>query len=847
MSSIHLLVQDKDLQNRLHGLCQSLYPASAVQVPGLDELRTLVPSEDINVCILDENCFSGDKSEMASAIWQTFQGKGLSLLLITRSRETLDQAWIRDLQPDGTLDSDFKEEELKSQLGQLLLISELRAKNLSLQSQLKWRISRLNYLEQHVEKISSILRALSQCNEVIIKADNEERMVQDVCHAIATQMGYPLVWAGYAQRDQEQNVKVMASSGPQRDALRQLKVRWDESPFGQGPTAQAIKSGQRVLIRDVASDSSTRVWADILQQWGINQALSLPISYSGVGFGALTIYAHDTDFGSEAVEYLEKVAWNMGYGIWFLRHRDKRKKVEKQLQKTNELFSLAMEATQDAIWDWNIRSGDLYLSPRWYTILGYEPYEFPQTYDTFVSVVHPGDRDRVQREIDNFLRQGGNFSLEYRVVTKEGENLWVLNRGKVVEVDDQGRPLRVVGTNVDLTERKRMEEDLNRAKKEAEQANQAKDKFLENMDYELRTPLNNIMGVLQNLAESDLKPAEKEYVGMALESSRKLLSSMNKILDLSSLQKETPKLHPQPFDLEEEMNKLISFFLPTAENKDIYLRLEIHEDVPLKLVGDITVVRQIVWNLLENAVKFTHEGGVLLRISRHSPESQEQGNLVPLCFEVEDTGQGIPEEIHKDVFEPLGPEKAVYFEFIQGPGIGLSVCKQLAHALGGEVNFSSRAGEGSLFYLLVPMEPQKEEDVAPPESLEEMHPDKHKILIVEDENINLMLMKRFLEKRGFSVLTAENGQEALEVMQKNGSISLILMDIMLPKHDGFELTQMIRRGELSALKEVPVVAVTALADSDSRQKCFQAGMNAYLSKPVDNQELMGMIQRYLGS
>ena len=846
MSSVYILSSNQDLQSFVEEVCKAHFPESSIRVWDPSELEELVVSSEINVCVLDQDAVHAYQGDLPLMLRKKFHESGLSTLMLYQGQEQVKSAG--ELQVDSVLDVSCSRDELKSRLEHLILISELRAMNLNLRGQVDWRINRMDTLEQELWHTNTILKALSRCNEIIIKADEEQRMLQEVCQTISSQIGYPLLWVGYARRDSEQSVKIMASSGPKKDLVKVIKINWNESPYGQGPTSRAIKTGQPVHIEDVSKDPCMHCWSELFMKEGIREILSLPIAYSGVGFGALTITSQSSgSFAGKTREYLESVARNMGYGVWFLRHRAKRKQVEKELQKTNEIFSLAMEATQDAIWDWDIRSGTTYFSPRWYTMLGYEPYELPQNYDSFLAVIHPADKDEVKKQMDGFLRQSENFSIEYRAVSKNGETLWILTRGKVVQSDEQGRPLRMAGTNVDLTERKIMEQELSQAKKSAENANKAKDKFLENMNHDLRTPLNGIMSVLQTLADSDLKPAEKEYVEMALNSSSQLLASLNKILELSSLQRETQQVHFQAFDLPEEMSKLVSFFQPQARNKDINLELDLHDDVPPKLFSDVSMLRQAVWNLVDNAVKFTNEGRVVLRISRQTGTGQENtGNAVPLLFEVEDTGEGIPHEMQKDVFEPFFVgEHDIRVKRHQGAGIGLSVCRQLVRSLGGEIGLSSKQGRGSTFYFMLEMEPALDAEESPEEVHDLVDTAKRRILIVEDEKINLMLIKRMLQKKGFEVLTAMDGSEALETMKRNDDISLILMDVMVPVHDGYELTRMIRKGDFDGLKQVPIVAVTALADTASRQKCFEAGMNAYLSKPVDNSELMKMIRRYL--
>ena len=849
MPKIYLLISDNAARDRLAGVIRELMPQLDLHMPDISIFPEKIRiNNEISVFIVEAGNPDFDYSDIGEALKLYSKDCGVSVLALDPGEKGGTGRYMEILNPDGLLELPCKDIEIVTQIEYLTKISELRAMNLNLGEQLGHRVSRLAGLEQKLRHTNWILEALNRCGEVIIKAANEEDMLGDLCSILASSLQPCLVLVGYAEMDAGSSVKVVAAKGDKADMSKELSLTWDTGPRGQGPTGSAIRTGKRVYIRNPVNDSSVEPWKDIFEANGIKYIIALPISYAGVGFGALTIYgAGSAVFSDDDLDHLQRVAENTGYGIWFLRHRQKRKLVEEELQKTNELFSLAMEATEDALWDWNVSTGKAYFSPRWFTMLGYEPNELPMDFESFTKIVHPDDLEKVNNELEGFMEKSVNYSLEFRALAKDGDVRWILARGKVVKRDNGGKPLRIVGTHVDITRRKEMEQQLGDARSKAESANKAKDRFLEAMSHELRTPLNGIMSILQTLTEADLKESEKEYIQMALDSSRQLLVSINKILELSSLQKGIRCIYTQPFDLEEEMKKITEFFMPMARNKKLDFNFEVQSSLPDSFIGDISIIRQIIWNLLENAIKYTSEGKVLLKVSRFESKDNSSGpDSWPLVFEVIDTGKGISGELQDKLFEPFGIIDDDLGKKRSPHGIGLSVCKQLADTIGARIGVESQEGKGSRFYLIVDLLVQALEE---PETQDAAHRrpslKTRRIMVVEDEKVNLMLIERMLKASGFDVLTAADGQEALEVFMANPDISLVLMDIMVPKYDGFELTAMIREGKFSGLKNVPIVAVTALADSDSRQKCFDYGMNAYLPKPIDNQDLMGMVSKYV--
>lgn len=852
MPEVYLLTINKGIENRIKCVFADLLPHMGISVLDIFDFSGKIDfKSEINIFVIETGCRGVDYSVMSTHLKSFSNEQGVSILAIVDSGAAEKDEHIQNadvLEADAVLEYPFDEEQVIAHLEYLAKISELRAMNQNLGAQLNFRVSRLAGLEKQLRHTNWLLQALNRCGEVIIKANNEQDMLNDICEILSSGLGSCMVLVGYAEMDSQSSVKIVAVSGEKSEIADKLDLSWGEGPYAQEPTGTAIRTGRTVFIQNPANDPSTHPWADTLKAHDVKYILALPIAHAGVGFGALTIYGgNKTEFSSNDLEYMERVAQNIGYGVWFLRHRHKRKLVEKELQKTNDLFSLAMEATEDALWDWDVSTGKTYFSPRWYTMLGYEPNELPMTYDSFTKVVHPDDLADVQEKLKVVMAHSENYSIEFRARTKDGQDRWILARGKVVSRDTQGKPQRIVGTHIDLSDRKRMEQELGEARNKAETANKAKDRFLEAMSHELRTPLNGIMSILQTMTEAELKPSEKEYIQMALDSSRQLLVSINKILELSSLQKGMQCIHSRPFDIMDEMGKITDFFMPMAKNKNLNLDLDVSNELPATCVGDISIIRQILWNFMDNAIKFTEKGGVVLKVSRdEDSKSSLREQFMPLCFEVIDTGVGIPEELRDDVFEPFGVRDDAQQKRQSGYGVGLSVCKQLADTIVAKIGFDSKHGQGCRFYLAVTLE-RPQEDVYPQEAVHDdtREANNKQIMVVEDEKINLMLIERMLVKKGYKVVTAADGEQALEVMEHNPSISLILMDIMVPRYDGYELARMIRDDKFAGLKDVPIIAVTALADSESRQKCFDSGMNAYLSKPIDNQELMGMVRKYV--
>jgi TMAO reductase system sensor TorS len=400
--------------------------------------------------------------------------------------------------------------------------------------------------------------------------------------------------------------------------------------------------------------------------------------------------------------------------------------------------------------------------------------------------------------------------------------------------------------NTDLKEEidyaKRIEGELKQARDKAEEMSQAKGEFLANMSHEIRTPMNGVIGTLQLLEGTTLDSSQREYVHIAHKSADALLAILNDILDLSKIEAGKLSLESIPFDMRELVRDLVVLHSLKAEQKGIELNSDISDVMPDVVTGDPTRIRQILVNLITNALKFTSEGEVSIRIS--VPERTEE--KVSLRIEVNDTGIGIPLDKQQQLFSAFTQADGSTTRKYGGTGLGLAIVRQLVEMMHGELGIESNVGEGSRFWFVVPLG-VSQESLQTLSSKPQVEKQKltGRVLLVEDNPVNQMVARKMLEKLGLDSILAANGQQALDVLEKE-MVDAVLMDCQMPEMDGFEATRQFRqREQASGANTLPVIAMTANVMEGDRERCLQAGMDDYLGKPVRMDELESTLRRWL--
>ncbi|MFP6864783.1 MAG: PAS domain-containing protein [Roseibacillus sp.] len=517
------------------------------------------------------------------------------------------------------------------------------------------------------------------------------------------------------------------------------------------------------------------------------------------------------------------------------RHRliDARKEAEAANEQLNAFFQLSLDLLCIAGSDGYFKR----INPACTETLGYCEEELLT--DPFLDFVHPDDQEATIGAMEQLAGGHEVTRFENRYRHKDGHYLW-LEWSAAASGDKL-----IYALARDVTQRRAKEVEIHDAKMAAEAANRAKSEFLANMSHEVRTPMNAIIGMSELLLNTKLTPRQAEYQRLVLDSAESLLGVMNDVLDFSKIEAGRMELDPQDFDLRESIFDTLSTLENRARHRGLKLSHWIAPEVPVRVRADQGRLRQVLMNLVGNAIKFTEEGEISVKVDLKS----DQGSEAMLRVEVRDTGVGVPLDKLKSIFEPFTQAEGSTARKYGGTGLGLSICRKIVALLDGEIWIESEEGHGSTFGFTARITVDEVSGAEPSGSRKPVVLEKKpecmpvlEVLLVEDGRANQLVATRFLERRGHSVTLAENGREAV-IAWENGHFDAILMDIHMPEMNGFEATHLIREGEEAGSPRIPIIAMTANAMRGDREACLEAGMDDYLAKPVHATDLYEVLER----
>ena len=512
-----------------------------------------------------------------------------------------------------------------------------------------------------------------------------------------------------------------------------------------------------------------------------------------------------------------------------------------------------LEQTQSAArvggWELDCISQALYWTEETYRIHDTDAAKYTPSLETAIQFYAPESIPIISEAVKAGLATGTPWDLELRMITTTGRRIWTRAIGKAVR--ENGCTQRLYGSFQDITERKQAEADVLAAKAAAEAANRAKSEFLATMSHEIRTPMNGVLGFTDLLLDTHLDEEQRTFTTTIKNSGEALLTLINDILDFSKIEAGKLTLEPLPFDLPETMEQVLALLSSGAKEKAIQLRMEYPADVPRRIVADPTRVRQIALNLVGNALKFTQQGSVTVRVVK-----MRSGGQCFLRMEVIDTGIGIAKEKQSQLFQKFTQADSSTTRRFGGTGLGLAISRRLSELMGGEIGLESEPGHGSTFWFSLPLveapgpgqanvHQPTPSDFKASSIADAIEPVSLRILVAEDNPINQLVMMKLLKKFGCEVKIAPDGREAVQLFQSN-TYDLILMDCQMPEMDGFEATGEIRRLEQihpSASSPIPIIALTASAMQEDLDRCIRSGMDAYLTKPLRAQLLKETLWR----
>lgn len=524
----------------------------------------------------------------------------------------------------------------------------------------------------------------------------------------------------------------------------------------------------------------------------------------------------------------------------------RRQKLEQNLRVFQERYEMASQAGQVGVWDWDIDDERVFLDSTIKSMAGYPLEEDLESLKQWELVfILEGKAKWVELLNERIINKEKDFELEHRLRHTNGHLVEAFSRGKIV-YDKNGKAIRVLGTTTDITQLKAIQMDLRKARDLAEEGSKSKSEFMAKMSHEIRTPLNAIMGFSTLLKHTEMDSEQGDYLVNLETSSRILLSMVNNILDFSKIEAGKLDLERKPFDIEGTIDTILHVFGDSVIKKGIEMKYVAGDGIPVSVITDPLRIQQVILNLVGNAVKFTESGSIQV----HSDWTESAPGKGKLRIVVKDAGIGIEADRLAAIFEPFTQADSSMTRRFGGSGLGLTICQNILQAMGSKLEVASEPGKGTEFSFAIRVDEAPEEVVQQIEKIKESIEDskstqmssgkmeqraKAKILLAEDNTLNQQVISKLLNRLGYNAVLVEDGKEAVDALNR-WEFDLVFMDLMMPILDGVSATKTIRE-TLPPAKQPVIIALTANSSEEDINSCMEAGMNDFLSKPVELETL----------
>lgn len=612
-----------------------------------------------------------------------------------------------------------------------------------------------------------------------------------------------------------------------------------EHPLSGTPCEQVF-DGLKPFIRTEGLKSCFPEDTD-LQAFDLDAYVGMPLNHeNGECFGLIAALWSAPPTHPEAVlKIFEAVEPRLIAGVELIdKQRQETQRLASELEVISNRMEVAVKSSEIGIWEYDIEQQSMDWDDRMHALYGRTPGTIV-AYSDWTNAVHPDDRARAESDVETALDRRTDFHSEFRIIRPDGEVRHIRASGRPITLSPNMS--RLIGCNIDITEDVLKNQELVEKREAADAANVAKSQFLANMSHEIRTPLNGVLGMAQLLSRTDLSERQSRFLTTILSSGETLLSLIDDVLDLSRIESAALTLNPQPFSLEELLNSTIAATSGLAAEKGLALNLKLGNGLDGYRLGDAKRLRQIIYNLLGNGVKFTDSGEVRLVVN------PADGDRVR--FDVVDTGIGVPEHAEDLLFHRFAQADTSNTREYGGAGLGLSISRELVELFGGEIGFTRNEDRGTTFWFIIPLPlAANPPEAACPDPATANRiaglPGKEKtVLVAEDIEHNRDLLVEALTNEGYVVRTAENGAIALDIWRKD-HLDAILLDLQMPVMSGEEVISAIRRST-GDNTDVPILAVTADAARATQERITAMGADEYFSKPVDLSTLLTTLESRL--